>query len=178
MNHMDIGSTYLDSIRSRFASVKDLGGRALAQVNDRDLVWRSNDETNSIAVIVQHLHGNMLSRWTDFLTSDGEKPDRERDGEFIEPKSPDREGLIQMWEEGWGCMEKALAALRPEDLLHEVIIRSQSLTALDAVNRQLSHYAYHVGQIVHIARERCGKNWRTLSIARGKSGSYPSSDKN
>src|SRR5690606_34143011 len=125
----------------------------------------------SIAVIVQHLHGNMLSRWTDFLDSDGEKPWRDRDGEF-EPGDASRARVLELWNAGWDCTLRALDALGAEDLDRKVTIRGQELVALDAIHRQLSHYGYHVGQIVWIARARCGDAWQPLSIAKGASRAY------
>ncbi len=168
----NIGNLYLESTLKRFAGTKELGERALAQLSDADLAWRPGPESNSIAVNLQHLHGNMLSRWTDFLTTDGEKPARDRDGEFTEPEAIDRETLMNNWEAGWACLFDALRALHSEDLTKSVTIRGQSLSALDAINRQLAHYSYHVGQIVYLGRMRKGEAWETLSIAKGASRQY------
>ncbi|MCC6490579.1 MAG: DUF1572 family protein [Candidatus Hydrogenedentes bacterium] len=156
----------------RFRSTMELGDKALAQLCEADLLWRPGPESNSIAVIIQHLHGNMLSRWTDLLSSDGEKPWRERDAEFTEPAEADRARLMELWEEGWACLLKAVDGLVAEDLALDVVVRGQSLSVLDAINRQLAHYAYHVGQIVYVARARKGETWNTLSIARGASRQY------
>lgn len=162
----------IESLVYRFRAAKELGERALAQLSDDDLAWRPDAQSNSIAVILQHLHGNMMSRWTDFLTADGEKPERNRDGEFVEPERVDRAGLTRKWEEGWACLLAAIESLQPDDLLREVRIRGQALAAIDAVLRQLSHVPYHVGQIVYLARMRKGEHWNTLSIPRGGSSEY------
>jgi hypothetical protein len=122
-------------------------------------------------VLVKHLHGNMMSRWTDFLTSDGEKPWRDRDGEF-EPDTLRRSQLMKRWDEGWACLFDALSKLRPKDLGKPVTVRGSEISALDAILRQLSHYASHVGQIVFLAKQLRGADWRTLSIPRGQSKSY------
>jgi hypothetical protein len=170
-----IGEIYLDSALYRFRGTKSLGDKALAQLDAADLAWVPGEESNSIAVIIQHLHGNMMSRWTDFLTSDGDKPWRDRDGEFVEPESVDRDALLQKWELGWACLFKAVEALTADDLLREVVIRGEKMNALDAINRQIAHTAYHVGQIVYLARMRKGTAWQTLSIARGQSKNYKAS---
>lgn len=167
-----LANAYLDSVLFRFRNAKELGDKAMAQLDDSDFTWRPGPESNSIAVIVQHLHGNMISRWTDFLISDGEKPTRNRDAEFEEPLRTSRDELLDAWNAGWDCLLNAISAIRPEDLLNEVQIRGQALTALDAINRQLSHVPYHVGQIVYLARMRKGDAWQTLSIARGASRDY------
>lgn len=167
-----VGTLFLDSAMHRFRSTKELGDKALAQLDEADFFWRPGIESNSIAVIIQHLHGNMLSRWTDLLSSDGEKPWRERDAEFTEPAETDRARLMVLWEEGWACLFKAVDGLVAEDLTLDVVIRGQSLSVLDAINRQLAHYSYHAGQIVYLARARRGDAWSTLSIARGASKQY------
>ena len=167
-----VDAIYLDSALHRLRGAKALGDKALAQLSSDDLVWSPGPESNSIAVIVQHLHGNMMSRWTNFLTSDGDKPWRDRDGEFVEPGAIDRDALLRKWDEGWACLFAALESLTPADLDRDVIIRGEKLTALDAINRQLAHVPYHVGQIVYLARMRKGAAWQTLSIARGESKNY------
>jgi len=167
-----IGEIYLDSALYRFRGTKTLGDKTIAQLDAADLAWVPGEESNSIAVIIQHLHGNMMSRWTDFLTSDGDKPWRDRDGEFVEPESVDRDALLQKWELGWACLFEAVEALAADDLLREVVIRGEKMNALDAINRQIAHTAYHVGQIVYLARARKGTAWQTLSIARGQSKNY------
>jgi hypothetical protein len=167
-----IGEVFLTSVLTRFKAVKSLGDRAMAQLDDGDLHWSPGPEINSIAVIVRHMHGNMLSRWTDFLTMDGEKPWRERNGEFDENKRESRDALLLLWDEGWRSVFDAIEALKPPDLLEAITIRGEAMPALDAIERQLAHYGYHVGQIVYIARMRRGAEWHTLSIARGASKSY------
>lgn len=169
MTPPDIGATYLDSARKRFESLKLLAERALGQVSDADFAWALNPECNSLRIQIQHLHGNMLSRWTDPLTTDGEKPTRQRDAEFIAQGFAGRNELMAKWEEGWAALSAALASFTPADLTRTLYIRGEAHTLLDAINRQLMHTAYHVGQIVHIAKERVGERWQTLSIPRGKS---------
>lgn len=167
-----LGEAMLTSYRSRFENARTLGEGALAQLAEGDWHRCDGPEDNSIAIIVQHLHGNMLSRWTDFLTSDGEKESRDRDGEFTGHPGLSPEELWALWNAGWDCVLRALHDLRPEDLVRTVTIRRQPLLALDAVNRQLGHYNYHVGQIVQLARHFRGNHWRTLSIGRGASKAY------
>jgi hypothetical protein len=147
---------------------KGLGDRALDQLEEADWRWRPDAEANSVAILVQHLHGNMLSRWTDFLTTDGEKPSRDRDAEF-EPQGLPAAELRARWEEGWRVCLGAIEGLSERDLARAVRIRGEPLTALEAILRQVSHYAYHVGQIVQLARSRRGASWRSLSIPKGRS---------
>lgn len=174
----DIGTLYLESVRDRFQTMKQVGERAMEQVNDADLDWQANPEANSIRLIVQHLRGNMLSRWTDTLTTDGEKPDRHRDAEFVVDGPADRDALRQTWEEGWDCLLDALVSFNVQDLEKTIYIRGEAHSLLDAINRQLIHCSYHVGQIVQLAKERVGERWQTLSIPRGKSASYRPGDPN
>ena len=153
----------------QFRKYHELAGGALAQVEDADFFRTIDPESNSIALIVKHISGNMRSRWTDFLTSDGEKADRNRDTEFeLEPRDT-RETILARWEEGWTLLFAALAPLTETDLSREVPIRGEPHTVLQAVHRQLTHYAYHVGQIVFLARHFAGGRWRSLSIPKGKS---------
>ncbi len=159
---------YLCSVIKRFAYYRELGLRAMEQLEPRALFWRYNRESNSIAIIVGHLYGNMLSRWTNFLSEDGEKAWRNRDAEF-EETIRSRDELLSRWNAGWDCLLAALESLTAEDLRKTVTIRGEKHTVVDAVNRQLSHYAYHVGQIVFIAKMIRDEQWRSLSIARGKS---------
>ena len=168
---MSIAQLTLESLRYRFRGIKKTGDGLLAQVDDDDLNRQINPEVNSIGMIVQHLHGNMLSRWTDFLTTDGDKPWRDREGEF-EPSVQDKESVLLLWEEGWACTLASIDALTEEDLTRVITIRGQELGVIDACLRQISHYGYHVGQMVHIGKERLGDRWQTLSIAKGKSGDY------
>ena len=161
----------LSSLRQIFRAIKATGDGALAQLSLEEMLRIPAPEMNSVATIVKHLRGNMLSRWTDFLTSDGEKTTRDRDGEFESPAST-REEVLAQWEEGWACVLKALDALTPGDLARTVTIRGQAHSVVEAAHRQLQHYAYHVGQIVLLARWCRGTQWQTLSIARGKSKDY------
>ncbi|THD69283.1 DUF1572 domain-containing protein [Robertkochia marina] len=163
-------SSYLHSIVERFRFYKQLGEDALEQIPDNQLHWQVNETGNSVYVIVKHISGNMLSRFTDFLTSDGEKPWRERDKEFkVESENSDRASLMIRWEEGWQCLFKNIEPLVEADLERIVYIRKEPHTVVEALNRQLGHYAYHIGQIVLLAKMICGENWRSLSIPKGKS---------
>ena len=168
----DASTMFLESAMFRFRSLKQYGDKTLAQIEEADLQWKPDAGSNSIAVIIQHLHGNMMSRWTDFLTSDGEKPWRERDGEFKADTSLSREALMERWEAGWACLFTALEGLEPGDVARDITIRGQTLTAIDAIHRQLSHYGFHVGQIAYIAKVRAADRWRPLSIPKGQSCQY------
>ena len=163
-----MAANYLDSARRLFTSYKSLGEKAIAQLKDPDLNIQRNEDSNSIAIIVKHLHGNMLSRWTDFLYSDGEKPWRNRDQEF-EGVINNKEELLKLWNAGWKCLFDTLNTLKEEDLDKKVFIRHEEQTALDAINRQLAHYSYHIGQIVFLAKELKGGGWISLSIPKNKS---------
>lgn len=160
-------SLYLEDVGDQFRKLKDLGDRALAQVRDEDLFATLDPESNSLAILIQHMAGNMRSRWTDFLHSDGEKPDRDRDSEFELTGSTTREELLARWEEGWRCLFQALAALHEEDLAMTVLIRAEPHSVIKAINRQLTHYGYHVGQIVFLAKHFASDHWKTLSVPRG-----------
>lgn len=162
---------YLDSAKRQFRMYKGLGEKAMAQLSDKDIFWQPNEESNSIANIVKHMWGNMLSRWTDFLTTDGEKPTRQRDGEF-EQDNADRAEVMRRWEEGWQCLFDALGSITDEDLERIIYIRNEGHTVLEAINRQIAHYCYHVGQIVFVAKSLKNNEWNTLSIARNKSNDY------
>lgn len=155
-----------------FHALRDQAERALAQADDAAFFARLDDTSNSLAVLVAHMAGNARSRWTDFLTSDGEKPDRDRDGEFDLDPSLTRDDLMRRWEAGWGAVFAALEPLAPADLARTITIRGEPHTVLQAILRQTRHYAYHVGQIVQLARHYRGDAWQTLSIARGKSREY------
>lgn len=146
-----------------FHYYKDLGDKTLAQINEQQLHWQYNTTTNSIAIIIQHLSGNMLSRWTDFLTTDGEKPWRDRDKEF-ENSNIDRTYLLNEWDKGWDCLFHSINSLTKNDLIKTVYIRNEPHTVIQAINRQLGHIAYHVGQIVLIAKMLLNEDWKTLSI--------------
>jgi hypothetical protein len=163
-----MNAEYLNSARKQFEYYKLLGDKTFEQLNEEKLFYKFNDDSNSIAVIIQHLHGNMLSRWTDFLTSDGEKEWRKRDEEFEETIVTKQE-LLRKWEEGWKCLFGALDALKPEDLTTTIYIRNQGHFVVDAINRQLAHYPYHVGQIVFLGKMLAEGNWRSLSIPKNKS---------
>lgn len=162
---------YLESVTKQFEYYKLLGDKTFAQLPDDKLFWQYNTESNSIAIIVKHMHGNMLSRWTDFLTSDGEKEWRTRDAEF-ENDIQSRETLLKLWEDGWKCLFDALKQLNDQDLEKTVYIRNQGHSVVEAINRQLAHYPYHIGQIVFIGKMIADENWQSLSIPRGKSGAF------
>lgn len=159
---------FLQDIRIQARKLKELADKALAQVRDEDLDATLDPESNSLAIIVKHMAGNLRSRWTDFLTSDGEKPDRNRDSEFESPGTS-RADLLAAWEEGWSCLFGILDGLAVEDLGKTVLIRSEPHTAVQAINRGIAHAAYHVGQIVLLAKHLASEKWTTLSIPRGKS---------
>jgi len=162
---------YLESVKKQFLYYKKIGEQAMAQLPDEDLYWQYNEQSNSISVIVNHLSGNMLSRFTDFLTSDGEKPWRNRDAEFeIQPGS--RKELIDLWDKGWNCLLDAINQLEGKDLNTIVYVRNDGHTITEAINRQLAHYPYHIGQIVFIAKMKKNEEWKTLSITRNKSTDY------
>ena len=162
---------FLASARKQFAYYKLLGEQALSQVTDEQLHWQPSAESNSLATIVQHLSGNMRSRWTDFLTTDGEKPWRAREAEFDDrPRS--RAAVLAEWEAGWQCLFGALDGLAEADLDRTIYIRNQGHSVTEAINRQLAHYPYHVGQLVFIARLAAGAAWQSLSIPRGNSAAY------
>jgi len=168
---MTIGEEFLNQSRKVFRSQKDLADKAIAQLSDKDLLWQPDPETNSIAINMKHLAGNMISRWTDFLTTDGEKPDRNRDGEFIISEN-DIKGLHDYWERGYSVFFKTLDSLTEDDLLKTITIRSEPHSVIQAIQRQISHYGYHVGQIVGLAKQIRVSEWKTLTIPRGKSEEY------
>lgn len=163
------GDRYLNDIISQFEKLKDLAGRALAQVSEDSFFIVISEVSNSIGIIVKHMAGNMRSRWRDFLTTDGEKPDRNRDSEFMREAGDTREAIMKKWEEGWRYLFEALETLRSDDLDKTVLIRNEPHTVMEAIHRQLTHYAFHVGQIVYMARHFAGGNWRTLSVPRERS---------
>lgn len=164
-----IPSEVLGEALHEFRKYQDLGARAMAQLDDETLFRSIDAESNSIAVIVKHMHGNMRSRWTDFLTTDGEKPDRRRDAEFEMEPGTSRADVERWWEEGWAIVYRALDPLRPTDLTRTVMTRGEPSSVLQAILRQVAHYAYHVGQIVLLAKHFRGAEWESLSIPRGKS---------
>jgi hypothetical protein len=168
---MTLGTHVLDEARAQFTKLKALAEGALRQVDDQAFFAapEPSGETNSIALVVKHLAGNARSRWTDFLTSDGEKPDRHRDSEFELTRLDTRAALMAAWDQGWTALDTALAPLTDDDLMREVTIRGEPHTVLKAIDRQLTHYGYHVGQIVLLARLARGAHWESLSVPRGKS---------
>ncbi|MGB4968477.1 MAG: DUF1572 domain-containing protein [Saprospiraceae bacterium] len=162
---------YLESAVKQFEYYKMLGEKTFNQVPDEFLFWQPNEESNSIAIIVKHLWGNMCSRWTDFLTTDGEKEWRQRDAEFYNDIHS-RQELIDKWNEGWSCLFTAIKALNQKDLEKTVYIRNMGHSVMEAINRQLAHYPYHIGQIIYIGKMVCNQNWKSLSIPKGCSLEY------
>lgn len=163
-----MNENYLTSARQQFAYYQSVGDKTFAQLTDEQLFWQPNDATNSIAIIVNHLHGNMLSRWTDFLTADGEKDWRERDEEF-EDRIHTREILLAKWKEGWDCVFTALDSITPDHYTTSVYIRNQAHTLAEAINRQMNHYSYHIGQVVQMAKIQQGEGFQSLTIPKGQS---------
>lgn len=163
---------YLSDVDLQLRKLKGLADRALAQLGDDGFFATLDADANSVAIIVKHVAGNLRSRWTDFLTTDGEKPDRHRDQEFETAAGDTRARLMERWEAGWQCLFDALAPLNADDLQRIVTIRTEPHTVLEAIQRQMSHYAYHVGQIVLLARHYTAGGWQSLSIPRGKSREY------
>lgn len=170
---MMINDSYLESVKKQFLYYKTLGEKAINQLEPEQLFISINDDTNSIATIVQHLSGNMLSRWTDFLTTDGEKEWRNRDSEFEETITS-KEELLQVWNKGWNCFFSTLNSLQPEQLTTIIYIRNEGHTVVEAINRQLAHYPYHIGQIVFYAKMLKKNEWTSLSIPKNKSDTYNS----
>lgn len=159
---------YLNSVLKQFEYYKILGEKTFAQLNEDELFWQFNKESNSIAITVNHLWGNMKSRWTEFLTSDGEKEWRNRDLEF-ESVIKTKDEMLEKWNDGWRCLFDALNSIDEDNFYSEIFIRNQSHSIIDAVNRQMMHYAYHIGQIVYVGRMIKGNEWQSLSIPKGKS---------
>jgi hypothetical protein len=165
---LEFTTSYLNDSLPLFRQYKKLAEGAMQQVSDEQLLIALDPEMNSIAQTVKHMTGNMRSRWTDFLTADGEKPDRNRDGEFIDPPAT-RESLLALWEEGWGLVFQALEPLTGADLDRKVFIRGEAHSVMQAINRQIAHYAYHCGQIVLLAKHFRSQEWKSLTIPRNKS---------
>lgn len=165
----DCGAAYLDEARRSFRGHKRLAEGAMTQLSDEQIFVAIDAEANSVAVIVKHMAGNMRSRFTDFLTSDGEKPDRHRDAEFEMNPGSSRDEVMSWWEAGWKCVFDAIESLAGEQLGRTVTIRGEAHTVLQAINRQVAHYAYHAGQIVFLAKHLKGSDWKSLSIPRGQS---------
>jgi hypothetical protein len=164
-------TSYLEESLAVFRQYKKLVEGAIAQVRDEELFGALDGEMNSIAVIMKHIAGNMRSRWTDFLTSDGEKPDRNRDSEFIDPPKT-RAALMEIWEDGWSCVFGALEPLKDSDLSRTVTIRGEPHSVMQAINRQIAHYASHCGQIIFLAKHFAADHWQSLSVPRGKSAEF------
>jgi len=172
MNGQSLAQHYLDDALRTFRDYKTLAERAFAQISDEDFFKTIDEESNSIAVNIKHMAGNMLSRWTDFLTTDGEKPERDRDIEFVMLPGTTRDDMIAYWEKGWQCAFDAVEPLGPDDLMRIVTIRGQDHTVIQAINRQLAHYAYHTGQIVFLAKHFKSSDWQSLSVPRNRSAEF------
>lgn len=168
---MEMNNTYLESVKKQFLYYKTIGEKAIEQLEPQQLFIAVNEDTNSIATIIQHISGNMLSRWTDFLTTDGEKEWRNRDSEF-ETSLRTKEAVLEVWSKGWTCFLNALDSLTPEQLTTIIYIRNEGHTVVEAINRQLAHYPYHIGQIVFYAKMLKQSEWVSLSIPKNKSNSY------
>jgi len=163
-----VNQNFLQSAIKLFRYYKGLGDKTFDQLSVEELQWRPNEASNSIALIVHHLSGNMLSRWTDFLTSDGEKPWRDREAEF-ETGYSDKQSMIDAWNKGWTCLLSTLEELKPEDIEKIIYIRNEGQTVVEAIQRQLAHYASHVGQIMFVGKQIKGDGWVSLSISKGGS---------
>ncbi|MFZ0865143.1 MAG: DUF1572 family protein [Candidatus Sulfotelmatobacter sp.] len=169
---LDLAAHYIEEVRRQMRGHKRLAEGAIAQLKDAELFVTLDPESNSIAVLVKHMAGNMRSRFTDFLSTDGEKPDRYRDQEFEVNPATTRAELMELWEDGWARVFAAIESLKPEDAMRTVTIRGEPLTVLQAINRQIAHYAQHTGQIIFLAKHLRSSEWKTLSIPRGKSEDY------
>ncbi|HUQ31056.1 MAG TPA: DUF1572 family protein [Pyrinomonadaceae bacterium] len=167
-----LAAHFLEDALSNFRDYKKLAEKAFAQTSDEEFFAALDEEANSIAVIIKHISGNMLSRWTDFLTTDGEKPDRQRDMEFVVTTNTGRADSLKEWERGWACLFAALEPLTPEDFSRKVLIRGEEHTVVQAINRQLTHYAYHIGQIVFLSKHFRSREWKSLSIPRNRSAEF------
>jgi hypothetical protein len=172
MSSEAIVQNYFEDAISSLKAYKKLADEAIAQLKDEELFVTLDDEANSVAVIMKHMAGNMFSRWTDFLTSDGEKPDRNRDMEFVIEANTTKDEVLDYWERGWACVFAAIEPLTPQDFEKKVMIRGEEHTIVQAINRQLMHYAYHIGQIVFLAKHFRSKDWSSLSIPRNQSAQF------
>ena len=172
MSSEAIVQNYFADAVSALRAYKKLAEKAFAQLKDEEFFIALDDESNSVAVIMKHMAGNMFSRWTDFLTSDGEKPNRNRDMEFVIERQTTKADVIDYWERGWACVFNALKPLRLEDFEKTVKIRGEDHTIVQAINRQLMHYSYHIGQIVFLAKHFRSANWESLSVPRNKSAEF------
>jgi hypothetical protein len=168
---LEFTTSYIEDAVAVFQYYKKLAERAMAQVNDEQLFEALDHEANSIAILVKHMAGNMRSRWTDFLTTDGEKPNRNRDSEFVDPAAT-RTALLAEWEDGWGRLFGAIEPLTDADLTRRITIRGEAHSVMQAINRQLAHYPHHVGQIVLLAKHFACDGWQTLSVARNRSAEF------
>ena len=164
-------TSYIEDSLALFRQYKKLAEGAMEQLTDQQLCQTLDPESNSVAIIVKHMVGNMRSRWTDFLTSDGEKPNRNRDSEFVEPPS-DRKSLMDAWERGWKLVFAALEPLTDADLGRTVMIRGEAHSVMQAINRQIAHYSSHVGQIIFLSKHLASEHWKTLSVARNRSAEF------
>ncbi len=164
-------TSYIEDSQKLFLYYKKLAEHAMEQVTDEQLFSVLDEEANSIAIIVKHMAGNMRARWTDFLTTDGEKPNRNRDSEFVDPPAT-RKALLDVWEDGWACVFQALEPLTDTDLTRTVAIRGEAHSVMQAVNRQVAHYAHHIGQIVLLAKHFAHDHWQSLSVPRNKSAEF------
>jgi hypothetical protein len=172
MSDQSLAQHYLADALQTFRDYKKLAERAFEQISDEDFFRTLDEESNSIAVNMKHMAGNMLSRWTDFLTTDGEKPERNRDIEFVMLSGTTKAEMIAYWDQGWKSVFDAVGPLQPEDLMRTVRIRGQDHTVVQAINRQLAHYAYHVGQIVYLAKHFKSSDWQSLSVPRNRSAEF------
>ena len=172
MSSEAIVQNYYDDALSALRAYKKLAEKAIAQLHDEEFFITLDEESNSVAVIMKHLAGNMISRWTDFLTADGEKPDRNRDLEFVIESQTTKDDVIAYWERGWKCVFDALESLQLEDFEKTITIRGEKHTIVQAINRQLMHYAYHIGQIVFLAKHFRSAEWKSLSIPRNRSADF------
>lgn len=167
-----MGKVYLESVIKRMMTYKILGDRTFSQLSEKDFFFSPGPGSNSIAVIVKHMSGNMISRWTNFLTEDGEKPGRNREEEFTADEAGGVAAVMDAWNKGWACLMDTLRSLKEDDLLRTIYIRHEPLSAVDAINRQLAHYPHHVGQIVYIGKLLKGDRWESLSIPKGASDQF------
>ena len=172
MNDLSIGQHYLEDALRRFRDYKKLAERAFAQISDEEFFRTLDEASNSIAINMKHMAGNMISRWTDFLTTDGEKPERNRDLEFVMLPKTSKDEMLAYWERGWQCVFDAVEPLKPEDLMRTIRVRGQDHTVVQAINRQLAHYAYHVGQIVFLAKHFKSSEWQSLSVPKNRSAEF------
>jgi len=171
-----IVKNYLSDAVESFRSYKKMAEAAMAQITDEEFFKTIDAESNSVALIVKHIAGNQRSRWVDFLTTDGEKPDRFRDGEFVAFDEDTRESLMQVWERGWQTLFDAVEPLTIEDFTKSVTIRGEPHTIVEAINRQLTHYALHIGQILFLAKHFRAEEWKTLSVPKNKSAEFPKAE--